>query len=261
MTYNDYILKIPTVCRTKHIVRKDLCMKRCIIITGYIEGSIASICPELLSPLSPGEKPPLILCADGGYRLAKAEGLLPHVIIGDFDTFDDQSGEQPGVCDSAYGRGTVIRVPVMKDDSDTMLCIKYGLDQGCDSFLLIGGIGGRLDHTVANLQSLAYLASRGADACMKDGENCIMMKAPGSFSLFRCGGDDPDDTSRPYRRFSLFSWTPSCEGIFVSGAKYPLENGRLEFTFPLGVSNEFIDREARIRFQSGMMLVILNRHR
>ena len=231
-------------------------MKRCIIITGYIEGSIRTICPELFdscqrqTPNNDAET--LILCADGGYRLAKKEGIIPHVIIGDFDTFDGMDTDIPEA-------EQIIRVPVEKDDTDTMLCIKYGLEQGCDSFTIVGGLGGRLDHTFANLQSLAYLASSGKDAILKDEETCVMIKSSGVHKLHR--GSTAEGGCRPYRRFSLFAWSPTVEGLSIRGAKYELENGKLENTFPLGVSNEFTKSDVELSFHSGMMLVIMNHQR
>lgn len=227
-------------------------MKRCIIITGYIEGSIRTICPELFDSCSNKDSEALILCADGGYRLASKEGLIPHVIIGDFDTFDGMDTDVPDA-------GQIIRVPVEKDDTDTLLCIKYGLEQGCDSFTIVGGLGGRLDHTFANLQSLAYLASLEKEAVLKDEETCVMIKASGVHKLHR--GSTAEGGCRPYRRFSLFSWTPTVEGLSIRGAKYELENGKLENTFPLGVSNEFLQDEVEIEFRNGLVLVILNHQR
>ena len=216
-------------------------MKRCVIITGYIEGSIRNICPELFD--SSASKP-LTLCADGGYRLAAKEGLIPQVIIGDFDTFDGMETDVPEA-------GQIIRVPVEKDDTDTLLCIKYGLEQGCDSFLIIGGIGGRLDHTFANLQSLAYLTSHGAEVVMKDEETCVTMLSSGVHTL----------RQSDYRRFSLFAWSPTVEDLSIRGSKYELEHGKLENTFPLGVSNEFTKTDVELSFHSGMMLVIMNHQR
>ncbi|MBO5666264.1 MAG: thiamine diphosphokinase [Firmicutes bacterium] len=228
-------------------------MKHCIIITGYIEGSIRAICPEAFNPIS-AEDPalPLILCADGGYRLASKEGLIPHVIIGDFDTFDGMQEDQPEVRSEAEIRGEILRVPVEKDDTDTLLCIKYALEQGCDHFTIVGGLGGRLDHTFANLQSLAYLTALGKDAVLKDEETCVMIKAPGNHVLHR------QDDRRPYRRFSLFSWSPAVEGLSIRDAKYELENGRLEHTYPLGVSNEFLHEEVHLAFEEGLLLIIQN---
>lgn len=245
-------------------------MKRCIIITGYIEGSIRRICPQLFSPDPPADSDTLLLCADGGYRLAKREGLIPHVIIGDFDTFDDQKEDEPAA------RHKIIRVPAEKDDSDTMLCIKYGIEQGCDSFLLVGGMGGRLDHTVANLQALAYLISRGKPASMQDEATFVTLCRPGSFTLcaknpqnfaahpqnFTAKSADPAsqaDALPPYRYFSLFSWSPVCRGVSIEGAKYPMENGQLSCDFPLGLSNEFQEDHVQISLKTGLLLVIMSR--
>jgi len=233
-------------------------MKHCVIITGYIEGSIQKICPELF--LHPPGQQPLILCADGGYRLAEREGLLPHVIIGDFDTFENmESDPRLTRTDEAFP-SEILRVPVEKDDTDTMLCIKYGLKQGCDSFLIIGGIGGRLDHTIANLQALAYLASRGITVTMKDEETCVTMLSPGTHHLHR-SSNSAEGGCKPYRRFSLFAYSPACEGLSIRDAKYELDHGHLENTFPLGVSNEFSQDTIHLSFPEGMLLVIMNHQR
>lgn len=233
-------------------------MKHCVIITGYIEGSIRRICPELFLH-SPSQQP-LILCADGGYRLAEREGLLPHVIIGDFDTFDNMEDDHRLTRTDEAFPSEILRVPVEKDDTDTMLCIKYGLEQGCDSFTIVGGLGGRLDHTFANLQALAYLTARGATVTMKDEETCVTMLSPGTHQLHR-GSDSAEGDDKPYRRFSLFAYSPTCEGLSIRGAKYELEHGHLDHTFPLGVSNEFIQDIVHITFTEGMLLVIMNHQR
>ena len=93
-----------------------------------------------------------VLCADGGWQLARQAGVRPDLVIGDFD-----SSDQPG-------EGPVERYPVEKDDTDTMLCLKKGLSMGFDDFLVVGGFGGRIDHTVGNLQALRYAANRAAAA-------------------------------------------------------------------------------------------------
>ena len=233
-------------------------MKHCVIITGYIEGTIRTICPELFVPTK--KNAPLILCADGGYRLAEQEGLLPHVIIGDFDTFDNMEDDVRLTQTDADFPSEILRVPVEKDDTDTMLCIKYGLEQGCDSFTIIGGLGGRLDHTFANLQSLAYLVAQGASVIMKDEETCVTMLSPGTHQLHR-DSDSAEGGCQPYRRFSLFAYSPTCEDLSIRGAKYELDHGHLDHTFPLGVSNEFVEDTIEISFAKGTLLVIMNHQR
>ena len=87
-----------------------------------------------------------------GYLACRQAGVVPDLLLGDFDSMD-----QPEDFDR------VRRMPVEKDDTDTMLAVKTGLEQGCGEFYLYGGTGGkRLDHTLANLQTLLYLRRRGA---------------------------------------------------------------------------------------------------
>ena len=99
-----------------------------------------------------------VIAADAGYRTCRALGIVPDLLLGDFDSMDQPT-------DFAY----VERVPVEKDDTDTMLAIKTALDKGCKEIYLYGGTGGkRLDHTLANLQSLLYLRRRGARGYLYD---------------------------------------------------------------------------------------------
>ena len=117
-------------------------MKRCFIFAaGTFYG--------LRERPQPGD---LVLAADAGYRICRKEGIVPDLLLGDFDSM-----EEPADFDR------VQRVPVEKDDTDTMLAIRTALERGCDTVYISGGTGGkRLDHTLANLQSLLFLRRRGA---------------------------------------------------------------------------------------------------
>ena len=115
--------------------------RRCAIFTAYCEGDAQRAYAHHAGDF--------VLCADGGWEIARGMGVRPDLVIGDFD-----SSAQPG-------DGAVERVPVEKDDTDTMLCVKRGLAMGFDDFLIVGGFGGRTDHTLANIQSLHYAAARG----------------------------------------------------------------------------------------------------
>ena len=101
-----------------------------------------------------------MLAADAGYLACRQAGVVPDLLLGDFDSMD-----QPEDFDR------VRRMPVEKDDTDTMLAVKTGLEQGCGEFYLYGGTGGkRLDHTLANLQTLLYLRRRGARGYLYDND-------------------------------------------------------------------------------------------
>lgn len=180
---------------------------------------------------APGD---LILAADGGYRHCRAAGIVPDLLLGDFDSLADLPVDVP--------RHTF---PVEKDDTDTMLAIKYGLDQGYRTFHLYGGTGGRMDHTLANLQALAYLAQRGARGYLYD-ETYV------STALWN------DRLTLPARAegiFSLFCLGPEAQGVSIRGAQYPLEHAPLSPFFPLGVSNHFQGEPVEIQVTDGCLLV------
>ena len=100
-------------------------MKKCIIITSYIEGN--------LSELMKGQDADLILCADGGFDLAREAGITPDLLIGDFDSL--HASLPPAI--------KTITFPKEKDDTDTGLCVRAAFEQGCREVLILGGLGGR----------------------------------------------------------------------------------------------------------------------
>lgn len=207
--------------------------KRCVIICAFQAGSIRSA-----AALRPDD---FILCADAGYALARAERIRPDLVIGDFDSL-----QSPGSLDCPY-----IELPRQKNDTDTMACVKYGIEKGFDAFLIVGGIGGRLDQTLANVQTLAYACARGKTIAMTDGQNYVTMIQNASLRLPRKEGF----------YLSLLSYSQVCRGVFAAGVKYPLENADLTQAFPLGVSNEFAGEEAEISVREGWLLILLSRDR
>ena len=199
--------------------------RRCAIITAYCEGD-----PDLAYDR---RRDDLILCADAGYQLARELGLKPDAVIGDFD-----SSEAPE-------RGNVIRYPIIKDDTDAILCARYALEMGVRDFLIVGGLGGRLDHTLANLQTLGWLAAQGARAELCDGKVRAWALRGGSIRIPRTPG-----------KLSLFALDGPCEGITSRGVKYPLMDATLTPLFPLGMGNDFTEAEAEIRVEKGTLLII-----
>lgn len=185
----------------------------------------------------PVKKDDCVLAADGGFAHVQALGLTPTGILGDFDSL----GYVP---DSA-------RVfPVEKDDTDSMLAVRHGLKLGFRRFLLYGCLDGpRLDHTVANLQTLHFLADRGAVGYLI-GKDHIVTTVTDSYLRF----------PGSYRGLiSLFCMGPDAREVTLSGLQYPLENGTLSAGFPLGVSNHFTGKDACICVGKGTLLVIWER--
>ncbi len=181
-----------------------------------------------------------IICADNSFPRAIAENIKPDLIIGDFDT-----GAPVG-----FPEGTeVLRFPVEKDDADSMLCVKEAAARGYTDITVVGGISGRLDHTFANIQMLAYGAERGLDITLKDSENEAFLMRPGKMTLPRKSGFS----------LSLFSYGREADGITISGVKYPLSGGTLTNRFPLGLSNEITADYAEITLEKGLLLIIISK--
>lgn len=189
---------------------------------------------HLAEPICPGD---YIIAADGGLRHTKKLNIIPNEILGDFDSL----GYVP--------EGAVVH-PVEKDDTDTMLAIRRGLELGYRRFLLYGGLEGRrLDHTVANFQSLCFLAQHGAIGFLvgrewiccglKDGTLRFPESAEGDFSAFCLGKD--------------------AYGITIRGFYYEAENITLTSDFPLGVSNHFTGKEATVAVKDGTLLLLWHR--
>lgn len=179
-----------------------------------------------------------IIAADRGYAHCKQMELKPQLLLGDFDSYD---GSIDGDC-------PVLTYPVEKDDTDTMLAIKVALEKGFDELLLVGMCGGRLDHTLANIQSVVYASLHGAKAAIVDEDVYITAV---------CGGQE---LSVPYREgfvLSVFAHTDVCKGVTLRNLYYPLEDGELQNTFPLGVSNHFLpEKDAVISLKEGIAVVI-----
>ena len=181
-----------------------------------------------------------VICADNSFPAAINQGIIPDLIIGDFDT---------GAPVSFPTEAEIQRFPIEKDDSDTMLCVKEAARRGFTDITVVGGLSGRLDHTFANLQMLAYGASIGLNITVTDGENEVFLLRPGKTILQKKDGFS----------LSLFSYGEKASGISLRGVKYLLENGELTNLFPLGLSNEITEEKAEISFTHGILLVIISK--
>ena len=188
----------------------------------------------LAAPLREGD---YLLAADGGYAHLQKLGLQPHGLIGDFDSL----GYTP--------EGAEV-FPVEKDDTDAMLAARKGLELGFRDFVIYGGLDGpRLDHTIANFQTLQFLADQGAAGYLVGRDYIITVIRNGSISF----GEDAAGI------FSLFCLGPDARGVTIEGLHYPLTDGTLTSGFPLGVSNHFTGKRAKITVKDGSLLAMWDR--
>lgn len=177
----------------------------------------------------------LIIAADGGYDKLRDWGLTPHLAVGDFDSL----GYVPENVE-------VLRHPPEKDDTDLVLAAREGLRRGCTRFLIYGALGGRLDHTLGNLQLLAQLARRSCTAFLL-GPDAVL-------TAVHCGSL----TFSPEHRgiLSLLAWGERAEDVTLTGLKYPLDRGVLTCDHPLGISNEFLGQPAVVSARAGTLITL-----
>ena len=165
----------------------------------------------------------LVIGADGGYLTARRLGFQPDLILGDFD-----SAPMP------EATGNVEVHPAHKDETDCVLGVDAGLERGFTDFIILGGTGGRLDHTVANLQTLGYLADRGARGELRDRDCWARVIRDETITLPRGAflGEGA--------YLSLFALGGGCQ-VTETGVEYPLDRYPLRPFYPLGVSNHILD--------------------
>ena len=199
-------------------------MKKCIIFC-------AAEFEKLVEPIGAED---CVIAADGGLRHTEKLGIVPDVVLGDFDSL-------------GYAPEGANVFPVEKDDTDAMLAVRRGLELGCRDFLLYGSLDGpRLDHTVANFQTLQFLCDHGASGILAGIHTMATVVKNGSlFFPAECDGT-----------ISVFCLGRDAFGVTLKGLYYPLENGTLTAGFPLGVSNHFTGEPAEISVTDGSLLVI-----
>lgn len=176
-----------------------------------------------------------IIAADGGWLACRKTGITPDLLLGDFDSLSTQP-DFPNI----------LRVPVEKDDTDTMLAVKTGLERGETEFHIYGGMGGRrTDHTIANFQALLYLARRGAQGWLYGhGERYTAV----------CGGT-VTFPARDRGILSVFCLGADARDVSIQGGQYPLHHAVLTAEFPLGVSNHFVGRPITVSVRDGSLLI------
>lgn len=182
----------------------------------------------------------LVIAADGGFDYLKELGLRADHVLGDFDSV--LSYDLPS--DS-------IRYPKEKDDTDMMLAVKLGLDKGYTDFMIYGGLGGRLDHTIANIQVLAYLSENGASGTLYSSDYAVRVVTNGTISFAK---DLPENNAGNI--CSVFSLSDTSSSVTIHGLKYEIDNVTLTNTFPLGISNEFTGKKAYIRVEKGTIAIL-----
>ena len=201
---------------------------RCVIVSG-----------GEFSPVSGLQQGDFIIACDRGYQWCERMGLKPDLLISDFDSYD-------GPVD---GSVPLDRHIPEKDDTDTMLAVRYAVEHGYRNVLLCCALGGRLDHLIANLQALLFAQAHGLAATLLSEDTEIFTLRNGSMNLPRRSGWS----------LSVFAIDGPCRGVGIHGAKYLLEDADLIPSFPLGVSNQWAEEEAVVSVREGTLMIVLSK--
>ena len=194
---------------------------------------------EIYSPRKRFGKDDLIIAADGGYGAAVAAGLSPDVVIGDFDS------SAPPTETAAH----VIKLSRDKNDTDMLAAVKLGLRREYKTFVIYGGTGGRLDHTVANFSALAYLNGFGARGFLIDRDSVATVITDDKFILPK--------TARG--TVSVFAYGGDAVGVTLKNLSYTLNNAELSPAYPIGVSNATANGDGEISVKHGSLLIFFAR--
>ncbi len=177
----------------------------------------------------------LVIAADAGFENLKKFNITPDVLIGDFDSLSFL----PEVAE-------ILRFPVKKDDTDTMLAVKHGFEKGYKTFVIYGGAGDNMAHFLANLQTLNYIATNGGIGFLKGEDfSCLCFASKKAVFDEKLSGN-----------ISVFATSKECQNVTIKGLLYKTENALLTPDFPLGVSNSFVGKKAEISVQSGVLTIL-----
>ena len=176
-----------------------------------------------------------VICADGGLVSARRLKITPTLLIGDYDSCPMPDSD-------------VIKLPTEKDMTDSEAAIDLAVSRRANDITVLGGLGGRFDHTMGNIGMLAKYSRKSVRLVFLDGQNCVFMITPGSIRI-------PKNT---FKYLGIISYGDCAENVTLRGVKYPLTNHFLTNETSLGVSNEITEDAAQISFTSGRLLVILS---
>lgn len=213
---------------------------KCLIVTG------GDTSDEFASQVVKNGGYEIIIAADSGMEFLYRVGIVPDIIVGDFDSADAdildfyREQEQIEIC---------VLNPV-KDDTDTESAIREAIDRGATNITIIGGTGTRLDHVLGNITLLGIGLEEGVSITLLDPHNCVRMY------------DRPVTIKKEeqYGQYiSVLPYSDFVENVTITGMKYPLNNYRMGGFNSLGVSNEIVDEEAHISFDKGIILLIESR--
>ncbi|MBR3601292.1 MAG: thiamine diphosphokinase [Lachnospiraceae bacterium] len=189
----------------------------------------------------------LCIAVDAGYEYCRLLEITPDYILGDFDSISEKEAENVAEI-AKQEEDKVIILPIEKDDTDMLAAIKLGLSEGYRSFRIYGGMGGRIEHTIANIQCLLYLKEHNAVGYLMDGTGMILVAKEEEISF--------QDSLEGY--MSLFSMGDKAT-VSIENMKYLLKEQEVTNSFPIGISNEFIyGSKGKVTVHQGAVVIIVS---
>ena len=180
----------------------------------------------------------LTVAADSGYHNALSLGDRAQILVGDFDSIDKEREIDEKV--------EILTVPAEKDFTDTQLAVETAIKRGARDIVIIGGLSGRLDHTLSNLAILRELSEAHIYALITDGKNRVRYIRSTSTLISRSG----------YKYLSLIADDEKVKGVSVEGCKYPLDNATLTNRYQYAVSNEITGNCALVSVKKGGLYIV-----
>ena len=200
--------------------------KRCILIGAG----------EFKEERIPLNEKDYIIAVDGGYQYCMDLGIQPHLVVSDFDSYRHEiSGVE------------ILRSQPEKNDTDMMLALLAGLDRGYREFVIYGALGGRLEHTLGNIQCLNFL-------CQKDAHGTLISKNCRVEAL-QNGSVEYDAAMKGY--ISIFALSQEAE-VSIENLKYTLDHMILNNATTRGVDNEFIQKKSSITVHKGCICIVIS---
>ena len=179
-----------------------------------------------------------VIACDHGYDHARSLKIKPDLIVGDFDSCDTQRGDIDDI--------PIREFPAQKDDSDTMLAIRYALSADYKHVIICCALGGRLDHTLANIQSMAFVASHGGECELVSTSEYLRTFTGGVLHLPRKDGYS----------LSVYALSDKCTNVSIYGSAYDIKEATITNNFPLGLSNYWKNESVTITMSDGILLIV-----
>ncbi len=212
-------------------------MKICIILNGEIKNY------DYINSIISNASYDYIICSDGGANHAYNMNILPDYIIGDLDSTSKDI--------IAYYKSKNVKFkkfPTKKDETDTELSIKLSEKLNAKQIDLIGALGGRIDHTIANINLLYYIRKKGIKPRIITDKEEVYIAIDEELTIDGKKGDI----------VSILPIRNDAKGITLKNLEYPLENQDIEFSTPLGISNVMTDSSCNIKVNEGSIIIIKN---